>query len=441
MSSEETFDQTHPVPPGQVNKAIKISYIQAMLVAVFGASTGGGLVTAYFLKLGATDEQIGLLSTVPMYAVFAQLIAAVLIERGACRKRMTVVGSMAAVLCWGLVIALPVALRNQPVEGRISALIAVFTLISVFNHIAGNARASWIGDLIPSDRLGTFFGRLVVYGGVIGAVLAILSGRFLDLMKHAGVSAFGWVFAFGMVFGIVNSVLYTRQADVPTSRHSISLAGLVRQTFGNKSLMAFMGFAIFWNMQTIGWPFYAPYLLRDIKLTYFQFSMIGTIQGITVLASAPFWGRMVSRHGCRPVLILSAAITLPVAAMWAWISTPLAAFITVPIVNIITGFANGGIGVAVSTIIYKVTAPTGRAVQMAIYAAAVVLLVAPMPTIGGHLPGWLNAHGIHADIRVTFYASQLFCLAALLMAKRVVEPGSTSTGEMIVELKDKVVGR
>ena len=441
MTSEETLERGHPVPPGEVNRAIKISYAQAMLGAFFAASTGGGLVTAYFLKLGATNEQIGLLSTVPMYAVFVQLIAAVLIERGACRKKMTVFGSMSGVLCWGLVIALPVALRHQPVEGRISALIAVFTLISVFNHLASNARASWLGDLIPSERLGMFFGRLMVFGGIIGSILMILQGRFLDYMKHAGISAFGWVFAFGMVFGIANALLYTRQADVPTVKHNISLPGLVRQTFGNKSLMAFMGFAIFWNMQSIGWPFYAPYLLRDIKLTYFQFSIIGTIQGITVLLSSPFWGRMVSHHGCRPVLIVCAAITAPVAAAWIWISTPLAVFIAVPFINVITGFANGGISVAVSTIIYKVTNPTGRAVQMAIYAAAVVFLVAPMPTIGGHLPGWLNAHGIHADIRVAFCASQIFCVAALLMARRVIEPGSTSAGEMVVELKEKMVGR
>jgi len=42
LTSEETFEQTHPVPPGQVNKAIKISYAQAMLAAFFGASTGTG---------------------------------------------------------------------------------------------------------------------------------------------------------------------------------------------------------------------------------------------------------------------------------------------------------------------------------------------------------------------------------------------------------------
>ncbi len=429
----------HPVPPKNVVKAIKLSYAQSILCAFYGI--GGGMIMAYMIKLGATDEQIGLLSTLPMYAVFVQLLAAVMVEKGACRKRMTIVGSLAGVFCWGLVITLPFILKGSSGSTKVTGLIAVFTLISVFGHLANNARASWIGDLIPSHKLGSFFGRLALYGGFIAAILAIIQGRFLDYMKGAGISAFSWVFAFAMVFGLANAILYIPQPDMKSLKHDLSLMGLVSQTLRNRSLMAFLAFAALWSMQSVAWPFYAPYLLRGVGLSYTTFSMLGTIQGIIILLSSPFWGRMVNKHGCRPVIIFCALITAPMASAWIWISTPQAAYIGVPIVNVVTGFANGGIGVAISTIIYKVTTQAGRSVQMAIYSVIFTLLIAPMPVLGGHLPGWLKSLGLHVDLRCNFYISQLFCIAAIVAACKVMEPDSSSTSEMVRKLIKTVIKR
>ncbi|MCX6343961.1 MAG: MFS transporter [Armatimonadetes bacterium] len=439
QGEEDSLVWDHPVPPKGVAKAIKLSYAQSILCAFYGI--GGGIVMAYMIKLGASDEQIGLLSTLPMYAVFVQLLAAVMVEKGACRKRMTVIGSLSGVFCWGLVIALPFLLKHTSASTKVTGLIAVFTLISVFGHLANNARASWIGDLIPSHKLGSFFGRLALYGGLIAAILAIIQGRFLDYMKGAGISAFGWIFAFAMVFGVANAILYIPQPDVKSVKHDLSLLGLVSQTLRNRSLMAFVAFAAFWNMQSIAWPFYAPYLLRGVGLSYTTFSMLGTIQGIIILISSPYWGRMVNKHGCRPVIIFCALITAPMASAWIWISTPHSAYIGVPIVNVLTGFANGGIGVAISTIIYKVTTQAGRSVQMAIYSVVITLLIAPMPVLGGHLPGWLKSLGLHVDLRCTFYISQLFCIAAIAAACKVKEPGSSLTAEMVCKLIKTAIKR
>jgi hypothetical protein len=63
-------------------------------------------------------------------------------------------------------------------------------------------------------------------------------------------------------------------------------------------------------------------------------------------------------------------------------------------------------------------------VQFAIYSILVTLAAAPMATIGGYLPGWLQRLGLHADLRVTFYACIPCMLAALWAARAITEPGS-----------------
>jgi MFS family permease len=103
-------------------------------------------------------------------------------------------------------------------------------------------------------------------------------------------------------------------------------------------------------------------------------------------------------------------------------------------VNIVGGFFWAGISVALNTLVYKVTPSVGRSVQFAVYSTIVTLVAAPMPVLGGYLPDWLNALGIHADLRVTFYASCLSFVAAAIAGRYITEPQSRHTREMVKNL-------
>jgi len=80
-------------------------------------------------------------------------------------------------------------------------------------------------------------------------------------------------------------------------------------------------------------------------------------------------------------------------------------------------------------------------VQFAIYSVIVVLLAAPMPTIGGLLPQWIRAMGLPADLRCTFYASGLFVLAAARVAAYIPEPRSRRTRVLIRRLPRHLLWR
>jgi hypothetical protein len=69
-----------------------------------------------------------------------------------------------------------------------------------------------------------------------------------------------------------------------------------------------------------------------------------------------------------------------------------------------------------------------------VYSILVTLLAAPMPTLGGHLPDWLLALGIHADLRITFYAGVPAAFAGALIARHLREPGAHRTVELVRKL-------
>lgn len=436
--------QIMKVPVAQVERAVKLSYAQAMLGAIYGASVGGMFLIGYALKLGATNAQIGLMSTIPMLFVVAQLWASHLVERGVSRRLLTLIGALGNVLGWVFVILIPYVAKDAPPSVKVGALIAIITILTIFAYISGNARGSWVGDLIPSSFRGTFFGRITMYGGIIGTIFAIIEGRFLDVVESYGITAFSVLFAFGVAIGLANAILFMPQADVPIERAAKeqgAFRGYVRETFANKALIAVMIYALLWSLQSIAGPFYNTYMIRDVAedglgMPFLGIGIVNALTTFTMLFFSPFWGRMVDRYGCRPILILCTFGIAPFPLVWLAIP-PGHAFMVYALVgpiNLLGGFLIAGISVALNTLIYKVTPSAGRSVQFAIYSIIVTIAAAPMPYLGGLLTDKLQEFLPWADLRVTFFAAMPFVLAAAFVARYIREPDSRRTAELVRNL-------
>ena len=427
----------------QVRKAVKLTYAQAMLGSIYVASTGGMFLIGYALQLGATDVQIGLMSTLPMLCIVFQLVSAALVERGVSRRGLTVGCSLVNVLLWGLIIAIPYAGAHLDGPARVWMLLSIVTLVTLFGFMAGNARGSWVGDLIPVRYRGTFFGRLGMYGSIIGTVFALSEGTFLDHVKTMGIGAFSLLFGFGVIFGLINTLLFVPQAEVrlKTPKESEGFWHHVRQTFANRQLMIMTAIVGIWSMQSIAGPFYAVYALRDLKMSFFGFGLLNAAAMLTGLVGAPFWGRLVDRYGCRPVLITCALMIAPFPLAWAFMTTPLRIYATIIPLNALSGFIGAGIMVSLNTMVYKVTPSAGRSVQFAIYSVIVVLVAAPLPTIGGYLPEMLRRLGIAADMRILFCSQTIFIVGSLLFARMIHEPKAHPAREFIRKLPGLLLSR
>ncbi len=424
------------LPRGAVRRAVRLSFVQAMLGAVYGASTGGMFLIGYALQLGATNVQIGLMSTIPMLCIGVQLGTAALIERGVNRRRLTVVASLLNVAFWLPVILIPFVAPAAPTSVKVGFLIAALTAITFFAYVAGNARGSWVGDLIPARFRGTFFGRAAMYAGIVASLFAIGEGAFLDVVKRHGMAAYSLLFGFGIVFGVAGALLFLPQADIPAPRHKdgSNLPRLVRETLTNRALLMVILFAVLWSLQAIAGPFYVTYMLRDLGMPFLGIGIINAFLMLAFLLSSPLWGRAVDRWGCRPVLTACATALGALQFVWLWLDTAHAVYLVVPVANLVAGVSVGGVSVALNTLLYKVTPTRGRSVQLAIYSIVVVLAAAPLPSLGGHLPAWFGGLHLPADLRLTFYAAGFFMLLSALVARRIHEPGARPARDMLRDL-------
>ncbi len=434
-------NKAFPISVKAIERAVHLSYAQAMLGSIYAASTGGMFLIGYALMLGTQTDptsnvQIGMMSTIPMLCVGVQLLTAALVERGVSRRWLTLLASVLNVLGWAFIIVIPYVAAQAPTSMKVGELIAVITLNTLFANVAGNARGSWVGDLIPESYRGTFFGRLMMYGGIIGTVFALVEGGFLDRVKQQGVHAFSLLFAFGMLIGLINALLFAPQADVPITRKEG--AGQFREyfigTFRNRPLMMVMCYSLLWSLQAIAGPFYATYMIRDLNMPFLGVGVITAAMTITMLLASPFWGRIVDRYGCRPILVLCTLAIAPFPLVWIWMTNPDIIYRAIIPLNLLGGFLVAGISVALNTMVYKVTPSAGRSVQFAIYSIIVVLIAAPLPTIGGYLPNWLHSFWPQADLRATFYVCIPAMLLAAWAAHCIKEPDARRTRELVRNL-------
>ncbi|MBI3985884.1 MAG: MFS transporter [Lentisphaerae bacterium] len=421
--------------PAQVDRAIRCTYIQQMLGAVFGASTGGMFLIGFALALGANDVLLGLVVSLPSYAIVAQFLAAYWVERGVSRKRMTIGFGLIQACCWLLIALIPVLSPVLGLRPRFALLIGIITLVTLAAHFAANARASWVGDLIPPARRGRFFAHSMVFTGMVGAVFAVIEGRFLDVIRAHGLLAFAALFFFGALFGIATALMNVPQPECPLPGAAARppFRRLLRDTFRNRPfrLLAVVHSCI--ALGGIAGPFWAAYCLRDLGMSFFVFGLLNALQTGVMLLTAPAWGRLADRFGCRPVLVLGLLLHAPCAAFW-WFVPPgnlERAYWILPWNGIVSGFAIAGWSVALSTLVYKLSAPEGRSVQLAAYSTFLGLIGAPVALLGGALVAFLARTGWAVDLRLTFYLWSLFMFTAALIARRLPEADSVHTRIMV----------
>jgi MFS family permease len=428
--------QPIPMPePRQVERAMRLSYAQVMLGAVFFASTGGMFLIGFAIRLGADNILLGLMTTVPQFFVISQFIAAYMVEREFSRKRLTVLFSSVTPLCWFLIAAIPFFEPVLGVPARFAILIGVICLVTMSMQFASNARASWVGELVPAPRRGRFFGYCGMFGGIVGSVFAVAEGGFLDFVQSHGLMAFTALFFFGSLFGLASSILNLPQPDCPLPGAGARPAfrELVRGTFRNRPLMALAAMHAVLALGGIAGPFNPAYCLRDVGVSFFGLGLLNAVGTAAGLLSSPYWGRMVDRFGCRPILVLGLLMLAPCAAVWLAIppGEPMRAYWLLPWTNFIGGVGGAGVFVAISTMMYKNASPEGRSVQFAAYNSLVTIVAAPMPLLGGWLVSTLADAGYAVDLRITFYLWSLFMLAAAGLAWRLKEPESVRTRALI----------
>lgn len=382
------------------------------IAATVTINVGDHFVSPFAVALNASNFQIGLLSALPNL-IPSEIFTSKAMEKFS-RKKIVLTGVLMQVICWFLIALLAVFSFFNPSFMKISAiiLIVLFTATVSAGLFMSPAWNSWMKDLTEKIKLGKYFGNRNKIFGIVGLISVIAAGFVLDLFKDKGHVFFG----FALLFVVASFARYI-------SRCFLSKQGEPELKIKKEAYFSFWQFikkapannwgkfAIFIaliNLSiSIAGPFFAPYVLNELKFDYITYTIVQIIVSATAtLITMPFWGRFIDKYGCVKTMKVT-AWAIPVVPI-LWLFSPSVYWIV--FAQIFSGVIWAGFNLAAGTFTYHAVTKD----RMSLCVAYLSILNG----IGVFLGSTLG--GIIASLNITFMNIFLFVFLVSGIARLIV---------------------
>ena len=433
-----------------LKKNIKTSILEGSIGTVMGTLIGGTFLIGFALTLGADDFVIGLLASLPLAANLIQIAGSYIIGRVGSRKRVCVIYLFLHRLMWSFIVLLPLfVFRDRLDDIRVWIFMLLIAVSSVFASITGIAWTSWVVDLIPKNMRGRFFAKRNIMAQVVGMILAVLAGRFIDIWKethnsnHMQSYGFAILFAIGVVFGFV-SIMMLKKMTEPKQEEERGVDPFLKQLkypFQNKNFRMFMIFSILWGFSTgIAGPFFSVYMIKTLMMPFSTITLFGVVAGVTTILGMKFWGGIIDKVGPKPIYIICGIGGALNPCFWIF-ATP-ENYSILWISNIITGICWSGIGLAATGMMINLASSKNNSLYFGVFAAVTGLFGALAPIFGGVLGSVFKDVVLYdgfvkiADLRLLFLVSSAMRLLSLALLKPIYLPDSLPVKEMMVSFGD-----
>jgi len=394
-------------------------------------------------SMGATGFHIGILGALPVGLVFTQLLAALAVNHVRYRKPVWFWISIVQRL-----IFLPAALGpwlwpQVPDPVWIWTLIALTFVNHGLLHFGTPLWLSWMGDYLPHKGLNKFWGVRHSSQQWMAAA-ALLANALFFFQSGVNVrAAFAAIIALGAVLGVTDILLFIK-VEEPEARHieEPKLWDVLAGPFRHRDFRSFILFSCWWHLSAmVGAPFISMFLLEYVGMDLFHVLLLWTLSWVGGAALSSHLGQWAEQFGQRPVLILCTAFkSLNMIALLCCPRDPTVAFWMLAPVFMIDAFLNAGIAIANNGFMIKNSPQENRTMFIAAGTGFAGMVGGATSIIAGALLAasdeWSMMLGDWqlVNFHVLFGVSVVLRLIAAVVAKRVREPKSTTTVEVMRHL-------
>ncbi|MBE1555632.1 MFS transporter [Sporosarcina limicola] len=256
--------------------------------------------------LGATNYQVGLISSLPpLMALLMTIPAAILLNRAHKQKKLVAMSVLLARLMFLLIILL-VYLPSATFQAW--AFLVVIAIMSMPNTVANMGWQTLIGDLVSNSRRGAFFSDRNRLLTMVGLVSTLLIGI---LMKDASdnVVAYQVLFAIAFCFGLVEVFLLMKHEEEPMKIEGpIAKKKLMEWSiFQHSSYVWFLVAALFFNFTwQMAWGIFNIYHVRIVGATIFWISMFSVGNMLMQILTFPLWKKWAERKSNIRIFVWAA---------------------------------------------------------------------------------------------------------------------------------------
>ena len=350
-------------------------------------------LTSYALYLGLNNFGIGLLSAIPAFFAGFAFFSVYLVRIMGSRRRLCVLFS-------GLGRGIFLIFAASLLFGVHVQHVLFFLLIAAHNalmSISGNAWQSWMSELVPRERRGTYFGMRNTVLNLVGLLATTVGGRILDLYKMKALieHGLGLLFTTATVSSTTAAVILNKQPEPRTPVSVPQLLTFMKTPLQDINFRRLLAFIAFWYLLAgVASPFYIVHMITNLKMSYTQIAYYTIIAGVVGMLSHLLWGKVIDRFKSKPVLTLNffGAAFLPLL----WLIASPDNFIPLWIDALLTGVFWSGINLGLFNIVFSLTDDKdAKEAYFAIFATLAGLCGFFASLLGGLIAQTLNHVIVH----------------------------------------------
>ncbi|OGS45466.1 MAG: hypothetical protein A2539_05015 [Elusimicrobia bacterium RIFOXYD2_FULL_34_15] len=304
-------------------------------------------ITPFAMLLGANNFYVGLLNSIPqIFGSAIQLKSTEIVNT--IKSRVKAITLTVFLQASTLIMACLIFLL--PKELHVGIFIFLIVLNAVFGSMAAPAWLSLISDTADKNKYGEYFAWRGKVFGFIVLISNFVAGFLLFIIPNK-IIGFVILFLLAGVCRIISGIFLGKMDDIPVEKSGkadFSYFQFIKR-ISESNFTKFVLFVSLMNFATyLSAPFFAVYMLNDLKFKYSTYTIIKSASALSALISLPFWGRLADKYGNVKV-IKSSALLLPlVPILWIFSKNP----VYLIIVDSFGGYAWAGFNLAVVNFIF-----------------------------------------------------------------------------------------
>ena len=428
--------------PGRLRNSLRLVTIAGCLAMVFSAAVGSPMATDYFQKMGFTEVEFGIMGGIPMIMIGMQFIGALWSNRLRSRRAVFMALTIAGRILWLGVVLAP--LLPLSVGWRTTLILSLMALSSLLQNLGPPIWFAWMGDLIPRRIISRYWGGrmrwmylvwLVTYGPLV------LFGFRYQAWGFSLAQAFSLIVVLGVIAGVVDIVLFLWVWEPePVVVRSRPVLETILEPLHQHQFRSYMEWNCAYSASVmLGAAFMLLYVLKVLQLPVGQVMIMWWVPGIGCAATSDLWGRLIDRHGSRPVLVLCTALK-PLAPLVFFVITKETAFWGLGLFFVADSALNMGAQLATNGFMLRMAPRENRGMFVAAIASLPGIAGGLAAIAGGYLLKLWEGHNIEWLGRVWDNYQYLFLFSMILrvlcipLALRIKEPESDEPIEVLAAI-------
>jgi MFS family permease len=419
----------------------------------FFSVVNGAALTGFTRMLGANDFVYSVIMAMPVIGAVVQVLISFWMVNSGKRKPLFLAAGFIHRPMWFVIAFIPFLLNPDKTKASIVVVTVLIAISSVANSVVGLAFNSWMGDLVPAEAKGRFFGRRAMIYTITGGTAALLCGLLLD--KIHGYAGYAVVFVFAAIFGTIDIVLFfwIKHPSMEAPKAKPAYGSLFLEPFRDRNYLRYTLFVAFWYFSVnIAGPFFNVFLIEELKMNYLTISLFTQVTAnVLTVFTISRWGNLSDKYGSRPVMFLCCVTIFALPVIWLF-ATPQTAWVVL-LINIFSGIFWPGFEMMAFNQSIWLAPEKSRSIYIAVYTMVVALIGTAAAFLCGGAFMQISRDiipesgiPIFAGIKLGSY-QLLFILSAVIRLLVLIfafrgyqEKDSKSTGQMLQDMKSSLSG-